>query len=710
MKSLKYFGEFLTRKNILVRAEIHQEGNFLPSEFHFAEDAIEIKWDSDGKMANIHSSGATLTLFSDNDRRFVDLYQVEVGAVLLKVFRAGKLYWSGTLDTELYEEPYAYNEGYDVTLTFSDFAPLSRKKFSGVGYKTFDEIINDCLTSSEISFNGVEKYISTKLSSYGSPIDLAELAVACANFYDEDGEPMELLAVLEETLKPLALHIIQKAGKVYIFDLNALAAKNAVQIYWASTDSNLSVDTTYNNVKLTFSPYGETKIIEAKLDEKKTATDATFSTTIFVDYEQADIGSGFKNPAGFKIFVGNKSEEGEIVQGTGQFYRIEAEYSGSDEAGMVYVAQATTAGGEQSNYIPLTKNPRAKSALKNGAPTSQMLFKTKPKQITPHGSYSGDYKLKVTLDALIDVRYNPFEQEGDNNESGLWKDFQNEANFAYVPVKIVLRDANGVAIMHYRNKQTFESTSYKQIGSWLAGEGDFAECWLAFYDNNRKSATGLGGWKKNKPCIGWFAGELPSNLTRLGDGEYLPMPSMSGFLEIQVGDGIYMYDNDRHIERDLYPFIRWQMYKNPTVEIVKRNGLSYNVEDVELNAWINSNAKEELAINTIIGTLSKTSPSARGQMLGKQGEYYSPITTLSRAGIVDLPEKLLLGTAYSCYANRYATLSGTARLIPTFEILSDANTAGKYFVSSESQNLAEEESSITVVEFEADNYEGIRYE
>ena len=61
----------------------------------------------------------------------------------MDVLRDGALYWSGTLDPELYEEPFAYKTDYGVEITFADMAVLERLNWNKAGFMTIREIINE---------------------------------------------------------------------------------------------------------------------------------------------------------------------------------------------------------------------------------------------------------------------------------------------------------------------------------------------------------------------------------------------------------------------------------------------------------------------------------------------------------------------------------------------------------------------------------------
>ncbi|MGM9798802.1 MAG: hypothetical protein ACI3ZY_14730 [Parabacteroides sp.] len=104
-----YKGGFYSVNNTLYEVEILKDGyEGDVNEIAFCEDPLTIEWTEVDKLEPVMSSSARIQLFSDSDRQFVGLYTVETGSVRMDVYRDGSLYWSGTIDTELYEEPYAY--------------------------------------------------------------------------------------------------------------------------------------------------------------------------------------------------------------------------------------------------------------------------------------------------------------------------------------------------------------------------------------------------------------------------------------------------------------------------------------------------------------------------------------------------------------------------------------------------------------------------
>ena len=499
-RQLRYWSEFLSHDKTNWRIELHQhsEGVIYPGqEIRLAPEPLTISWGERTKLEPIESSSVTLNLFSDADRKFIDLYQVKVGAVILLVYRNGQLYWSGTLDTELYEEPYQDRANYAVSMTFSDFAILERKRFSGKGVISISDIVTQALGASEMQYGELVKHISTYYND--APITLGELYINSENFYDEEGEPLSLFAVLDGVLQPLALKIRQKNGRIFIYDLNALYSNfTPQQVKWSSKTSTLSVDTIYNNANITFSPYADTVIYGSNIQYgaiKPTNTEGTL----------VPISSGYKAEDGFKVYLADTGDKSLTLSGGAKFVKIEPVHSGSQEAAVAYSARVNKYGSGDLTSIegldmPMDCHPNKK--------THKTIITTSPKYIVSPEEYRKDYSLKITLDMLFDVRYNPFEDPAGDNDEGNWDKLQNWSNIAYLGVKLYLTNEEGVITHHYDNSDAYGSEAFGGFGKWWTGKpNNHEECYLCFYNiDDRKSKSGLGGWQKNKPIIGFYQG------------------------------------------------------------------------------------------------------------------------------------------------------------------------------------------------------------
>lgn len=709
--SLRYWGEFCSIQGVLYRVEIWQnsETAFIPSEVGFAYDEpAEIEWNETDKLEPVQGSCLTLTLDSDSDRKFLDLYTIDVDSVRADIYRDGSLYWSGMLDPELYEEPFSYKQGYDVTITFSDFAILDRKRWEGREIYTVQQIVDKCLAATGIRYSGLTKYVSTQLSASEAGDLLADCLILGDNFYDEDNEPMTLREVLEETLRPFALRIMQKNGQVHVYDLNALYGQPAQTVEWSDVDASIEADKVYNNVTITFSPYASTTLIDGSLDPDEVLKDQPVGES----GELVKISYATSAPEGFRIVSGEDTgaevEVGDMVLSNHAVpFRIDPEYSGSSEAGVMWgfrLGVETWNG--QKPISPLSPDD------------SQYVDFDRVKEIirlpSRYATGGDSSRLRVSIEVLFDVRYNPFEDAGSNNESGNWDDFQNWVNYGYIPVQILLLDTSGTPRYFYDNNFLRMSGNYG-FGVWskvndLQSEEKMIS-WLCFYSNsNRTNQTGFGGWQKNKRCIGHYSGNLPSIYSLSSDGEYLPALPISGYIEFRIFSGVWRRDNNNRnpYPAGVYDMSRWLLYKDPKVEVVKSNGRDIDEEDVTVTAWINRQAKETLDISTIVGTSSKIVPSGRGYVL-RSGDL-EVLRTFYRGGVADSLERLLAGTVYSQYASRKHILSGTVEVIPTFGVLTDRAEPGQYVLLSEVQHLLRGESEIRMAQFSEDNFEGIEYE
>lgn len=202
-------------------------------------------------------------MVSPGDRTYEDLYIILPGSIRLEVLRNGLLYWSGALDPEFYEEPYSAFDEYEVKLTFSDFGILDRLKYDLTGTRTLENILQYALRRSKIQYGELNQdYLSTYLEEGGTRATLDKISVRSDNFYDEDGEACTLYEVIEGMLQPLALKLIQKNGKIWVYDLNGLYLHGITKgILWKSDDQIMGVDKVINNVKITFSPYSDGKFV-----------------------------------------------------------------------------------------------------------------------------------------------------------------------------------------------------------------------------------------------------------------------------------------------------------------------------------------------------------------------------------------------------------------------------------------------------------------
>lgn len=360
-KYLRYQGEFLSISGDTWRVEMHQEAEtpFVVCELEFdAEEPLVIDWPSKAKEEVLCGATATLKIISPGDRTYVDLYSIEVGRVRLDVYRNNRLYWSGCIDAETYEEPYEKLNGYTVTFTFTDFGIFSRLKYGMVGMVSLEDIVNSAINQSGILIGSINtNLVSTYIGE--SKLALSSLKVRSDNFYDEEGEASTIADVIKGVLQPLGLKMIQRRGQVYIYDLNALYESGPkTTIEWNGDSQRMGVDKVYNNAKITWSPYAQsdnllpttcwptdikTPVNLSSLNnlEGETSGDATYYSYHYT----TDTGEwNSLIDKGFTLWTSPRGDNVEILDNRAKFFKTVPQYDGTDAEGVAVSWRAVTGG------------------------------------------------------------------------------------------------------------------------------------------------------------------------------------------------------------------------------------------------------------------------------------------------------------------------------------------------------------------------------
>lgn len=698
MKHLRYYSEWQSRDNVPYRIEIWQEADaaYEPRRIMLSGEPVTIDWSEGDKFEPVVGSSATVNLLSMSDREFADLYSVEMCAIRLDIYRNGALYWSGTLDTELFEEPYSYDNRYVTTVTFSDFAVLDRIRWQSVDAMTVGEIIDTCIEAAAINQTGWVRHISTFRNADGSGDILSECHLSSMNFYDEDGEAWPVREVLNEVLRPFALKLRQKNGKMSLSDINALSAIAPVAVEWRAADSTLGVEPTYNRAEVTFSPYSDSILYDGSLeyDEVEISSGSPgggFSIIPIPETEYTGFTISFGAPYAAltqvqKIYVG----------GGARLFKISPEEDASEDVGIMWGIRPFGDTWLGQKPVPLNHPIGGDNVIMQSTRI-------------PITSSSEDFRLNIEIEVLFDPRINPFEEASRANEEGNWAALKDGAAFGGIPCELTLYGLDG-KVYRCDNRGIYAGAG---VAVWKeVTEGDTYRLWLEYYDTqNRIRSTGFGGWQSNKRNIGFSDGTLPKSLTLHIDGEHVPMPPVPGDVEVKIYAGIMAYFNGggEPIPNSdaMVSISRWLLYKDLKVSLVKKSGAEVEAEDIVVSAWINPEAEEEYTVTTYIGTPTSRIPMAKGAILSQDFEV---IRTFTRAGVTDSLERLLIGSVYSNYASRMSTISGTVRLIPEAEVLSDRSMLNKvYMILSETQDLATETSEVKLAEIAPDSYEGIEY-
>lgn len=523
----RYKGEFLSRGGVRWRVEILQETAqaFQVQALTFpASEPLVISWDERDKEEVLCGSAATLRIESPGDRTFADLYTVEPGRIRLDVYRNGARYWSGSLDPEFYEEPYDRGDCYDVEITFSDLDLLERIKYDAEGVRTLQGITAGALNSIGLGHLPVDtSMISTRLTPDGAPLSLADLAVQSANFYDEDDEAATLAEVLTGILQPLGLRMVQRAGRVWIYDLNGLHAAGARgEVEWTSKGQTMGTDKVYNNATITWSPNVQAGSLIS--DECWTQTadeeiDPTLHALGYVDglalgngctlwsYHYGQTWEEWKDntDVGFTMWTTPYGGKGlDYLARLGlRYFKISKQNDGEDCEGIAVAWPSVGGYDKKLEYYWTTTTQKQQGVLPKedlaglpmAAATTEAprLLATTPVWLPPatprpSGAYNSATPptaqlLRVVLKMLFDVRLNPFEQASDyvgdavlGYESEWHKQMSERGNYVYVPVKIKCRPVGSSDVWVWNNKGvvTYNAASNtpskelrQTLGTWM---------------------------------------------------------------------------------------------------------------------------------------------------------------------------------------------------------------------------------------------------
>ncbi|MCR5394167.1 MAG: hypothetical protein K6E86_02070 [Bacteroidales bacterium] len=696
-----------------------------------AEEPLTIEWAEKDKYEPIQGSVATLRLISPGDRTYEDLYTIEVGKIRMDVYCNDSLYWSGTLDPEFYEEPYAYTEGYEVELVFSDFGILERLRYDLTGVQELSSLIEHIMEATGISTSGIEYgNVSLKTTSGGN--GLFALSVRSDNFKDEDGELSSMKDALEAVLQPLALRIIQRGGGIHVYDLHGEYANGVTnEINWKGEDQMMGSDKVLNNAKVTLSTYSNAELLDGEMTYPWECPSNVFSwpygptdnyCVLLPSYADEDVERDDYNISFVIYYTSATDKETGLAyrNANAYYYHIRPMLGGEESNGVLrYLKQGTLGPDSLANLNGKSWLRTLGAAISRN--TKQVLMRTHQVYIPKMGQTS-PYMLRLTQELLVDPRYNPFSEASEGNEEGNFKNAQVWYGYVMIPARVVLRDADGNALYHYYNESVANDNHRgwlhkNTVGRWISGEGTMGDCWLSWYDTeDRSEKSGALGWKTNRHFIGLSTEALSASFkSHTGDGQYLPYPPTGGYLEVEIGMDFWVYDFGETTwkslytnadKKDLYSKIRWMLYKAPKLQVVNvsPNMEDAEMDDVEYNSYINPAAKEELELTTMCGTAATPCPTSKALFLNTStGEQ---VSELKRAGRTGQCEKLLLGTIYSQYATRHAKLQGTARLETNgLYLYTEASQQGLFILAGEVQDLQAGTCEINVVELRPDEWD-----
>ncbi|MCM1369867.1 MAG: hypothetical protein NC204_05785 [Candidatus Amulumruptor caecigallinarius] len=754
-----------------------------PKQLVFSGDSpLTIEWEDWLPEQAVQGSMCTISVISMKDREFINYYSTRAAEIWIKVFRREwgerdyKLIWRGSLDSEFYEEPYETESGYEVTMSFSDFGALENIDFlpqnmnpdaayTMTGQMKVTKIISSILTSGglidtpdDFKFTGIDDknrcfFPESFLVNYNKAgIDVSfsfdKLLVSTSNFFNEDGEPSTMRDVLEAVLLPLSFHIVQRAGRVMIYDFGSRFGREApTMINWAGDSQTLSTAETYNRVNLRFSPYCQADLLNVEIKAESEGKEYRVIPNKFTGDRWAGPGA-FPS---FKIWEGLEGEGFSYVYG--HYFKIEpmmgstAECAGADLGGKsAYKCTVEDIPGRGVRLPPIYIPPCTSYTSKLNGERVQI----------------PGFKIVFSFDMLFDPRPNPFETahpEGDATNGGTaYDDFTKYAKFVLVPLQIILRNYKGEPVYYYTNAKHFKKETSGQIipfgeyadlerlGEWeaLKDESEMprdwaSECFAQFYpdDLDTSNEGALNGWTANRPIIrmGDGTGKIPDIVKKMGDGMSIPYPPVDGWLDITIMRAAYVYHHsleamagdiynkglpehgpwDGGPEKgmsmwgmDVLKHIQWWMIKSPKVEICKNNIERQNPDDddIETVAYAENGAAEPLDIETKCGSCKYPSPAQRGLFwIGKYPVWLKKDSTENSSNYM---ERFLITDIISQYSKRRAVLSGEAtESVSNVPLFTDHNMSGTFIMRNSMFDALAGIEDLSVVELMPVKYDGV---
>lgn len=746
-KYLRYAGEFLSHAGITWRVEILQEADqpfaSVGALTFEADEPLLIEWKKTDKEEVLCGSTATICVESPGDRTYEDLYTIEVGKIRMDVYRDGYLYWSGALDPEFYEEPYEKAANYPVSLTFSDFGIFDRLKYNLADMQTVYAVVTDALSRSTINYTSIDQSL---ISSYLSDtkLTLGGLRVRSDNFYDEDGIASSLKDVIEGIFLPLGLRMVQRNGRIWVYDLNGLyTLAQQAQIEWNGDSQTMGTDKVANNVKITWNTYAQggkqgpedcwTQDVDKNLVNINNTNPATSGNSQYYSYHYSTELYDWidATDAGFTLWLCDQAYgKNATLNAPGiKFFKIVEQNDGQESEGIAVIWTAYHGYGNKQRWSDTKSISWSVRGLQGAGIVSLDYFGTNLDTVLggtlaacggklftsekiwiPPVDAAGDLLLRVTLPMLMDCRFNPFESASNlikgMKQEDWYKQWQERGNFVYVPVTLKFQPDGSNTVYCWTNRsivgQDVSTNPVKTLeatyGGWQVyrpNDDEAPDVWgyMCYWDKkNDGDACGVMGWQVNRPGKNTFTGKVTTLLKECDDGQYVPYPSSArgGRLWLEVRkSGWIISDGSTNLPasgstsnpKSLWQKIGLILFKLPQFEIVNRQQFDMEVNTDDVEYQAEINAAAKESIE--LDTICGTH---KDSVPTARGALFSvsngrQIVELTRAGRTTQAEELLIGTLYSQYAQRRTTLTGEAD-IPTggLKVYTEQNQGDKLFL------------------------------
>ena len=641
--NIAYYYEFKGLDNVLNRVEILTANSVTPKEVTGTGTPFALKYTDVDKLEPVQGSGATIGLVSHEIFEFVSLHTDDMQGYMIKMYRAGKLYWIGWLDPELYEEQLSDYPPYPVEFTGADFNVLERLKYKDANDNNYTDIVSmmehlkRCLSALALPFGKV--YIGCSTTAEGITLSdgetvLDKLYVMSANFYDEDNEPMSCREVIESILQPFGLMMVQGDGNIYIYDYNTVDGGLSMKCYnyanWAyeglqtpehnhgdlsdigfvSTGGSYGFEEMKNNVTITSSIYASSddiakyEITDKNLEELESTEEA--KGYYLKKYKKC---GNWKN--GKFLLYESKTDISRSDKET--LYGAEFKYTGDSTAGNEWIFEG--------------------------------------KKIFLVGSDTVNY-IRVKAEAYINTREDPFntsEVEDDERTRGM-----------VIYGDLALLDIDGNPKKYFINTEG-TNARWEDSNSGIVPTGKFGLPYASVPITRSRIAN---GWRYNGNGYIMPSGGLAIEATGQTNGYKVLVPEIGGYIALTLRyaiisnptlDNVTIFPSDK---------VKSILIRNVSMELEDADGNSISTDDYEFKSYVNKKVKSDLGEITLkcISANEEKAPIGKANILKKVDSGFTFQLSYTRSGQTNILERLLMCTIHSNYSQKHGQFGCTLHL------------------------------------------------
>lgn len=693
MMKVKYYYEFTGLDNILNRVEILTASAATATEVTGSGSPCVVSYDTIDKLDPVQGSGATLGMISEEIFQFIGLHTDKAQEYLVKIYRDGKLFWIGWLDSELYSERLSDYPPYPVEFTAADFNILERLQYRDGGETRYKGIVSmwdhlrRCLGRLGLPFGKIHVGCSTTVGGVtmaASETPLHVLYVTSDNFYDEDGEPMKCREVVESLLRPFALTMTQRDGDIYIYDYNTILSGGPMKRYDYASGSYEAAETVdcqlgdlsdlqlagsggdfgfeemINNVTITSSIYADDVKVEPSIEADTVHDKVDFTIPPAMNAEYFRSCEGFENLSASNYFTFYKGEDFVLVGPNGE----------------------DTVKGYEIDYQP---SPASVNAL--------LRLRYPTYAVRPPVSADGidGVALRVALSAYPSgsdqPAMSPSEEELENSQ------------VMYLYCNLYVEDANGNPTAYFDN-DTREPTevAWKNV-SGSVPQGKF----ILWFSTGNVSGSVMNAFTTNANKVDPLY--IQFNEAREGKGLYMSLDK-SGFLVFEVTNKAVILDPSKSQQVDSSK-VKLILLDDFSLGFTDLSGNELSSDDYEFKSYINKNVKNDFGDVTLkcITANEEMEPGGRANILRKTSDGYDYALSFTRAGQTDILERLLMCSIHSNFSDKKEKFGFTIELNgnPIAKWITYSKyLQGKYLPVSATIDLRQAASEITVVGFSDD--------